>query len=109
MGYAISIVQYWNAPTTEEVRMPAKKRNWKREYELQKKRGEHEGRMERQRGRRAYDKKRTGSVNKKASSREGMDLAHAKPIHKGGKNKDGVRLETPSKNRSNNYKKKGKA
>lgn len=74
------------------------KRPYKREYELQKKRGEHEARMERQRARRAMDKR---GVN-----RNGKDVSHNKALSKGGSNKDGVKLESPSKNRARNYKKK---
>ena len=48
--------------------------------------------MERQRARRKLDKK---GVNRK-----GKDVAHVKALSKGGTNKDGVRLEPPSKNRS---------
>lgn len=73
-------------------------RPYKREYQLQKARGEHENRMERQRARRALDKK---GVNRK-----GKDISHNKALSKGGSNKDGYRLESPSKNRSRNYKKK---
>ena len=71
---------------------PEKDRNYKKEYQLQKERGEHEGRMERQRARRSYDKK---GVNRK-----GKDVAHVKALSKGGTNKDGTRLEPPAKNRS---------
>ena len=68
-------------------------RNVQREYELEKKRaGAHEARMERQRARRALDKK---GVN-----RTGKDVAHVKALSKGGSNKDGYKLEAPSKNRS---------
>lgn len=67
-------------------------RNYKREYETQVARGEHEDRMERQRARRAMDKK--------GVSRKGKDVAHVKALSKGGSNDDGVRLESPSKNRS---------
>lgn len=67
-------------------------RNYKREYETQVARGEHEDRMERQRARRAMDKK--------GISRKGKDVAHVKALSKGGSNDDGVRLESPSKNRS---------
>jgi len=75
-------------------------RPYKREYELQKKRGEHEDRMERQRARRAYDKK--------GISRKGKDVSHNKMLSKGGSNKDGTRLESPSKNRARNGQKKKK-
>jgi hypothetical protein len=69
-----------------------KKRPYKTEYKQQKDRGEHENRMERQRARRTIDKK--------GISRDGKDVAHVKALSKGGSNKDGVRLESPSKNRS---------
>ena len=75
-------------------------RPYKREYQLQKKRGEHEDRMERQRARRSYDKK---GINRK-----GKDISHKKMLSKGGSNKDGTRLESPSKNRARNGQKKGK-
>jgi hypothetical protein len=68
-------------------------RNVKREYELEKKRaGAHEARMERQRARRKLDKE--------GVDRTGKDVAHVKALSKGGSNKNGVRLESPSKNRS---------
>ena len=67
-------------------------RPYKHEYQMQKKRGEHEDRMERQRARRSYDKK--------GISRKGKDVAHVKALSKGGSNSDGTRLESPSKNRS---------
>jgi len=68
-------------------------RNIKREYELEQKRaGAHEARMERQRARRALDKK--------GVDRTGKDVAHVKALSKGGSNKDGYKLESPSKNRS---------
>jgi hypothetical protein len=59
---------------------------------MQKKRGELPDRMERQRARRDLDAK---GVNRK-----GKDVAHVKALSKGGSNKNGVRLEPPSKNRS---------
>lgn len=77
-------------------------RNVKREVELEKKRpGAHEARMERQRARRALDKKmpdRNG--NGKADAREGKDVAHRVALSKGGTNKNGVRVESASANRS---------
>jgi|TARA_R100001129_G_scaffold184360_1_gene169088 hypothetical protein len=76
-------------------------RPYKREYQLQKRRGENPERAERQRARRAYDKK---GIN-----RRGKDISHNKMLSKGGSNKDGTRLESPSKNRARNgQKKKGK-
>jgi hypothetical protein len=59
---------------------------------MQKKRGEHDDRMERQRARRTLDKK---GVN-----RDGKDVAHVKALSKGGSNSDGYKLQAPSKNRS---------
>ena len=76
-------------------------RPYKREYQLQKDRGEHERRMERQRARRAVDKNgKDGNGNGKADTREGKDLAHRKALDKGGSNKQGVYVTTASKNRS---------
>jgi hypothetical protein len=68
---------------------------------MQKKRGEHDNRMERQRARRAVDK--TGADkngNGKADKREGKDIAHVKALSKGGSNKTGTRIESAAKNRS---------
>lgn len=75
-------------------------RPYKREYELQKARGEHKARMERQRARRALDKK--------GVSRKGKDVSHNKPLARGGTNADGYKLESPSKNRSRNLQSKSK-
>jgi hypothetical protein len=78
-------------------------RPYKHEYEMEKKRGEHERRMERQRLRRAYDKAHPDSPldkDKTAESREGKDLAHKKALDKGGSNKDGYAVQTKAKNRS---------
>ena len=69
-----------------------KARPYKKEYEQQKERGELPDRMERQRARRKIDAK--------GISRKGKDVAHVKALSKGGSNKDGVRLESPHKNRS---------
>jgi len=69
-----------------------KARPYKKEYQQQLERGEHEDRMERQRARRKLDKK--------GVDRTGKDVAHVKALSKGGSNKDGVRLESPAKNRS---------
>jgi len=75
-------------------------RPYKHEYQMQLKRGEHERRMERQRARNEYDKK--------GVSRKGKDVAHVKALSKGGSNRDGTRLEAPSKNRSFARKSNGK-
>ena len=78
-----------------------KERPHKKEYQQQKSRGEHEKRMERQKARRAMDKKsRDANGNGVADKREGKDIAHNKPLSKGGKNKDGVTVQSKSKNRS---------
>lgn len=69
-----------------------KPRPYKKEYQQQVKRGEHDDRMERQRARRTLDKK---GVNRK-----GKDVAHTKALSKGGSNADGYKLQSPSKNRS---------
>jgi len=79
-----------------------RKRNYKQEYKTQKARGEHEDRMERQRARRKIDKEDTGTVTKKSPRRKGKDVSHKKMLSKGGSNKDGVFLESPSKNRARN-------
>ena len=73
-------------------------RPYKKEYKKQKERGEHPDRMERQRARRAMDKK---GINRK-----GKDVSHNKALSKGGSNKDGYKIESSSKNRSRNLKKK---
>ena len=69
-----------------------KPRPYKKEYQQQLDRGEIPDKMERQKARRKLDTK--------GVSRVGKDVAHVKALSKGGSNKDGVRLEAPSKNRS---------
>lgn len=57
--------------------------------------------MERQRARRAIDKEGAdANGNGKADKREGKDVAHKVALSKGGTNKDGYTVQTPSKNRS---------
>ena len=78
-----------------------KPRPYDKEYQQQKARGEHERRMERQRGRRSIDK--TGedaNGNGKADRREGKDVAHVRALDKGGSNKNGLRILSAAKNRS---------
>ena len=78
-----------------------KPRPYKKEYDQQQTRGELDERMERQRARRKIDK--TGADkdnNGKADRREGKDVAHIKALSKGGANKNGVKLQSPSANRS---------
>jgi hypothetical protein len=78
-----------------------KPRPYKKEYQQQKARGEHERRMERQRGRRAIDKNgKDADHDGKADRREGKDVAHVRALDKGGSNKDGLRIESAAKNRS---------
>jgi len=67
-------------------------RPYEKEYKQQKERGELPNRMERQRARRKLDKE--------GVDRTGKDVAHVKALSKGGSNKNGVRLESPHKNRS---------
>ena len=69
-----------------------KPRPYKHEYDMEIKRGEHEARMERQRARRKLDKE--------GVTRKGKDVAHVKALSKGGSNKDGLRVESVSANRS---------
>ena len=78
-----------------------KSRPYKKEYQQQVARGELGNRMERQRARRAVDK--TGldkDHDGKADRREGKDIAHKVALSKGGSNKDGYSIASPSKNRS---------
>jgi hypothetical protein len=69
-----------------------KPRPYKKEYEQQKDRSELPDRMERQRARRKLDAK--------GVDRSGKDVAHVKALSKGGTNKDGTKLQSPSANRS---------
>lgn len=78
-------------------------RPYKREYQLQKERGEHENRMERQRARRNVDASSPDkNGNGKADKREGKDIDHKKMLSKGGSNKDGIRIVSKAKNRARN-------
>ena len=86
-------------------------RPYKREYQLQKaqidkeggtaKSTRHRARMERQRARRDYKKRGIDTA--------GKDIGHKKALAKGGSNKDGTQLESRSKNRSRNGKKRRSA
>jgi hypothetical protein len=77
-----------------------KPRPYAKEYQQQLARGEHERRMERQRGRRAIDKRDTGTVTEESPKRRGKDVAHVKALDKGGSNKDGLRIQSAAQNRS---------
>ena len=62
---------------------------------------EHKKRMERQRARRAIDKKYPDkNSNGQADIREGKDVSHKKALDKGGSNKDGYFIQDAKKNRS---------
>ena len=70
-----------------------KPRPYKKEYQQQKARGEHEDRMARQRARYQMD---ASGVD-----RTGKDIDHTVPISKGGTNaKSNLKLKSPSANRS---------
>jgi hypothetical protein len=78
-----------------------KPRPYKKEYKQQQARDEHADRMERQRARRKMDKTgKDANKNGKADKREGKDVAHNKPLSKGGTNKDGVRVQSRKRNRA---------
>jgi hypothetical protein len=62
---------------------------------------EHKKRMERQRARRAIDKKFPDkNGDGEADVREGKDVSHKKALDKGGSNKDGYFVQDAKKNRS---------
>ena len=62
-------------------------------------------RMERQKARRAVDAQgKDANNNGKADKREGKDVSHNKALSRGGSNKDGIKIESRSKNRARNYK-----
>jgi hypothetical protein len=78
-----------------------KPRPYKKEYQQQLARGEGRSRLERQRAREKIDNKSTDADGDgRADIREGKDVAHRVALSKGGSNKNGVRLEAPSTNRS---------
>jgi hypothetical protein len=78
-----------------------KPRPYKKEYQQQLARGEGKSRLERQRAREKIDNKNTdANGDGRADIREGKDVAHRVALSKGGSNKNGVRLEAPSANRS---------
>ena len=77
------------------------KRDYKHAYELQKKSGETDDQLERQRARRAYDKK--------GVDRAGKQIDHVKPLRAGGKSTKGnLRLRSPKANMADNGKAKRK-
>lgn len=73
------------------------KRDWKHEYQLQKKRGETEDQLERQKARRMYDRM--------GIDRKGKHIDHKTPIKNGGTSTRGnTRLRNPSENMADNAK-----
>ena len=73
-------------------------RPYKKEYKKQVERKEHPNRMERQKARRALDKK--------GVKRKGKDVSHNVALSRGGSNKDGVTIENSSTNRARKPRKK---
>lgn len=77
------------------------KRDYKHAYALQKKTGETEDQLERQRARRKYDKE--------GVDRSGKQIDHVKPLRAGGKSSTGnLRLRSPKANMADNGKAKRK-
>ena len=73
------------------------KRDYKHAYKLQKASGETKDQIERQKARRAYDKK--------GIDRAGKDIDHIKPLRAGGKSTPGnTRLRNKRANESDNGK-----
>ena len=73
------------------------KRDYKHAYKLQKKSGETDDQLERQRARRKYDKA--------GVDRAGKQIDHVKPLRAGGKSTTGnMRLRSPKANMADNGK-----
>jgi hypothetical protein len=71
------------------------KRNYKHAYKLQKKTGETDAQLERQKARQLYDKK--------GIDRSSKDIDHKVPLRKGGKTTTGnLRLRNRSANQGDN-------
>ena len=71
------------------------KRDYKHAYKLQKKTGETQDQLERQKARREYDKK--------GVDRKGKQIDHITPLRKGGKTEpSNLRLRDPKKNMGDN-------
>ena len=68
-------------------------RNYRKEYD------NYQGTEEQKKNRAQRNKARRQAVAKGLNV-EGKDVAHVKALSKGGTNKDGVKLQAPSKNRS---------
>ena len=75
--------------------MVAKKRDYKAEY------AKYQGTEEQKKKRAQRNKARRKAMREgKVSKGDGKDVAHRKAIDKGGKNSDGTRVESKSRNRS---------
>jgi hypothetical protein len=75
--------------------MAAKKRDYKAEY------AKYQGTEEQKKKRAQRNKARRKATREgKVSKGDGKDVAHKKAMDKGGKNSDGTRVETASRNRS---------
>jgi hypothetical protein len=73
------------------------KRDYKHAYKLQKKTGETQDQLERQKARGIYDQQ--------GIDRAGKDIDHIKPLRAGGKSIPGnTRLRSPKKNQADNGK-----
>lgn len=74
---------------------PERDRNYKREYQT------YHGKPEQVKKRDARNAARSAAIKAgKVRKGDGKDVAHLKAFDKGGTNKDGVRIESASKNRS---------
>ena len=75
--------------------MVAKKRDYKAEY------AKYQGTEEQKKNRaKRNSARRKAEKEGKVSKGDGKDVAHKKAMDKGGKNSDGTRVETASRNRS---------
>jgi len=75
--------------------MAEKKRNYKKEYE------NYQGTEEQKKKRAKRNAARRKAMREgKVKKGDGKDVAHKKALDKGGKNSDGVRVESASRNRS---------
>jgi len=76
-------------------------RPYKHEWKMEQKRNEKPARAARANARNKMDRESPDkNGNGKADKREGKDIAHKKALSKGGKNSDGVKVQTAAKNRS---------
>jgi hypothetical protein len=93
-GRCVRTVRLLNVNTTGSDDMP-KKRDYKAEY------AKYQGTEEQKKKRAQRNNARRKAMREgKVSKGDGKDVAHVKAMDKGGKNSDGVRIETASRNRS---------